>query len=374
MKPVAVIILNWNGAALLRRYLPSVIANTNSTIADVIVADNGSTDESVKVLKEEFPEVKTLLFSENWGFADGYNKCVAQTAYKYTVLLNSDVRTPEGWLEPLYEYMEAHSDVGAVQPKLLKDFGPDDPRQVFEYAGAAGGYIDKHGYPYCRGRIFGTVEEDHGQYDGEVTDIFWATGACFMVRSEVYLKVGGLDKDFFAHMEEIDLCWRLLNAGYRNCYIPQSRVYHLGGGSLPQGNPRKTYLNFRNNLLLLHKNLPAKDARVLPKPCQPPLRRCQGDYSRAQPLPHHAQAVRPTCHPQSAENLPRRSPQHHPRILPPRPQNLPHPHHHTIVESFIPNRSLGLVVFRSFKRMNFDCLLMSDSELLRIKNEQKGIL
>lgn len=261
MKPVAVIILNWNGAALLRRYLPSVIANTNSTIADVIVADNGSTDESVKVLKEEFPEVKTLLFSENWGFAEGYNKCVAQTAYKYTVLLNSDVRTPEGWLEPLYEYMEAHSDVGAVQPKLLKDFGPDDPRQVFEYAGAAGGYIDKHGYPYCRGRIFGTVEEDHGQYDGEVTDIFWATGACFMVRSEVYLKVGGLDKDFFAHMEEIDLCWRLLNAGYRNCYIPQSRVYHLGGGSLPQGNPRKTYLNFRNNLLLLHKNLPAKDAR-----------------------------------------------------------------------------------------------------------------
>ena len=177
MKPVAVIILNWNGAALLRRYLPSVIANTNSTIADVIVADNGSTDESVKVLKEEFPEVKTLLFSENWGFAEGYNKCVAATAYKYTVLLNSDVRTPEGWLEPLYEYMEAHSDVGAVQPKLLKDFGPDDPRQVFEYAGAAGGYIDKHGYPYCRGRIFGTVEEDHGQYDGEVTDIFWATGA-----------------------------------------------------------------------------------------------------------------------------------------------------------------------------------------------------
>ena len=230
MKPVAVIILNWNGAALLRRYLPSVIANTNSTIADVIVADNGSTDESVKVLKEEFPEVKTLLFSENWGFAEGYNKCVAQTAYKYTVLLNSDVRTPEDWLEPLYEYMEAHSDVGAVQPKLLKDFGPDDPRQVFEYAGAAGGYIDKHGYPYCRGRIFGTVEEDHGQYDSEVTDIFWATGACFMVRSEVYLKVGGLDKDFFAHMEEIDLCWRLLNAGYRNCYIPQSKVYHLGGG------------------------------------------------------------------------------------------------------------------------------------------------
>lgn len=261
MKPVAVIILNWNGAALLRRYLPSVIANTNGEIADVIVADNGSTDNSVQVLKEEFPSVKTLLFSKNWGFAEGYNKCVAQTGYKYTVLLNSDVRTPAGWLEPLFQHMEEHPNVGAVQPKLLKDFGADDPRQVFEYAGAAGGFIDKHGYPYCRGRIFGTVEEDHGQYDGAPTDIFWATGACFMVRSEVYRKVGGLDKDFFAHMEEIDLCWRLLNAGYRNCYIPQSRVYHLGGGSLPQGNPRKTYLNFRNNLLLLHKNLPAADAR-----------------------------------------------------------------------------------------------------------------
>lgn len=223
MKPVAVIILNWNGAALLRRYLPSVIANTNSTIADVIVADNGSTDESVKVLKEEFPEVKTLLFSENWGFAEGYNKCVAQTAYKYTVLLNSDVRTPEGWLEPLYEYMEAHSDVGAVQPKLLKDFGPDDPRQVFEYAGAAGGYIDKHGYPYCRGRIFGTVEEDHGQYDSEVTDIFWATGACFMVRSEVYLKVGGLDKDFFAHMEEIDLAGDCSTLATATATFPKAR-------------------------------------------------------------------------------------------------------------------------------------------------------
>lgn len=185
MKPVAVIILNWNGAALLRRYLPSVLASTNSTIADVIVADNGSTDDSVKVLKEEFPTVKTLIFDENWGFAEGYNKCVSLTGYKYTVLLNSDVRTPQAWLEPLYEYMEAHEDVGAVQPKLLKDFGPDDSRQVFEYAGAAGGFIDKHGFPYCRGRIFGTVEEDHGQYDGAPTDIFWATGACFMVRSDV---------------------------------------------------------------------------------------------------------------------------------------------------------------------------------------------
>ena len=261
MKPVAVIILNWNGAALLRRYLPSVIANTNSTIADVIVADNGSTDESVKVLKEEFPAVKTLLFEQNWGFAEGYNKCVSLTSYPYTVLLNSDVRTPKGWLEPLYQFMESNPDVGAVQPKLLKDFGEADERRVFEYAGAAGGFIDRHGYPYCRGRIFGTVEADHGQYDNAPADIFWATGACFMVRSKVYEAVGGLDKDFFAHMEEIDLCWRMLNAGHRICYVPQSHVFHLGGGSLPQGNPRKTYLNFRNNLLLLHKNLPAKDAR-----------------------------------------------------------------------------------------------------------------
>ncbi len=261
MKPVAVIILNWNGAALLRKYLPSVIANTNADIADVIVADNGSTDESVKVLKEEFPAVKTLLFDQNWGFAEGYNKCVSITAYPYTVLLNSDVRTPQGWLEPLYHFMEKNPDVGAVQPKLLKDFGADDHRQVFEYAGAAGGFIDCHGFPYCRGRIFSTVEADHGQYDDAPTNIFWATGACFMVRSEVYAAVGGLDKDFFAHMEEIDLCWRMLNAGHRICYVAQSRVFHLGGGSLPQGNPRKTYLNFRNNLLLLHKNLPAKDAR-----------------------------------------------------------------------------------------------------------------
>lgn len=260
-KKVAVIILNWNGAKLLQRYLPSVAANTNSALADVIVADNGSTDNSLEVLKSEFPEVQTLVFDRNYGFAEGYNRCVEQTGYDYTVLLNSDVRTPEGWLEPLYDYMEAHPEVGAVQPKLLQD--RPDGKEMFEYAGAAGGFIDKHGYPFCRGRIFGSIEADNGQYDGEPMDIFWATGACFMVRSDLYLKAGGLDSRFFAHMEEIDLCWRINTLGSKIRVVPQSKVYHLGGGSLPQGNPRKTYLNFRNNLVLLHKNLPERQGRRL---------------------------------------------------------------------------------------------------------------
>ncbi|MBO4813829.1 MAG: glycosyltransferase family 2 protein [Muribaculaceae bacterium] len=261
MKPVAVVILNWNGAGLLRRYLPSVLASTSADLADVIVADNGSTDDSRRVLEQEFPQVKTLYFDKNYGFAEGYNRAIAQTRYRYTVLLNSDVRTPAGWLEPLYQYCEAHSEVGAVMPKLLQD--RDDDRQVFEYAGAAGGFIDKHGYPYCRGRIFNSIEDDKGQYDAEPADIFWATGACLMVRTALYEQVGGLDKDFFAHMEEIDLCWRILLTNNKIRVIPESHVYHLGGGSLPQGNPRKTYLNFRNNLLLLHKNLPQKEGKRL---------------------------------------------------------------------------------------------------------------
>lgn len=261
MKQVAVIILNWNGAELLRRYLPSVIENTNSDIADVIVADNGSTDNSVAVLKNEFADVKTIFFDSNYGFAEGYNKCVEQMQYPYTVLLNSDVRTPAGWLEPLYEYCEAHPEVGAVQPKLLQD--REDGREVFEYAGAAGGFIDSHGYPFCRGRIFDTIEEDHGQYDDKEYEAFWASGAAFMVRSELYLRAGGLDKYFFAHMEEIDLCWRIHRLGSTIRVIPQSKVYHLGGGSLPPSNPRKTYLNFRNNLLLMYKNLPEKEGKRL---------------------------------------------------------------------------------------------------------------
>ena len=262
MKQVAVIILNWNGAELLRRYLPTVIAGTDDAIADVIVADNGSTDNSLCVLQEEFPGVKVLRFEQNHGFAQGYNLAIGQTMYPYTVLLNSDVRTPQGWLNPLLDYMEAHPQVGAVMPKLLHD-GSESGKTMFDYAGAAGGYIDCHGYPYCRGRIFEYVEDDHGQYDDGPKSVFWATGACLMVRSQLYQAVGGLDKDFFAHMEEIDLCWRIRLAGNELMMVPSSHVYHLGGGSLAYGNPRKTYLNFRNNLLLLHKNLPHDQGKKL---------------------------------------------------------------------------------------------------------------
>ncbi len=261
MKRVAVIILNWNGVDLLRHYLPTVIAGTDDSIADIIVADNGSTDGSVQLLHEEFPGIKVLKFEQNYGFAEGYNLAIGQTMYPYTVLLNSDVRTPDGWLNPLLDYMETHPQVGAVMPKLLHD--SEDDSVMFDYAGAAGGYIDCHGYPYCRGRVFEYVEDDHGQYDDVPKSVFWATGACMMVRSQLYQNVGGLDKDFFAHMEEIDLCWRIRLAGNDLMMIPSSHVYHLGGGSLAYGNPRKTYLNFRNNLLLLHKNLPQDEGKRL---------------------------------------------------------------------------------------------------------------
>ncbi len=260
MKKVAVIILNWNGAALLRKYLTTVVENTNPDIADVVVADNGSTDDSLAVLEQEFPTVKVIKLDQNYGFAEGYNRALAVTQNEYTVLLNSDVRTPAGWLDPMIDYMDSHPEVGALQPKLLHD-GMPAGREQFDYAGAAGGYIDCHGYPYCRGRIFDAVEDDNGQYDDIVPDLVWASGACLMVRTALYKQVGGLDKDFFAHMEEIDLCWRIILSGSVIRMLPSSRVYHLGGASLAYGNPRKTYLNFRNNLLLLHKNLPEKDAR-----------------------------------------------------------------------------------------------------------------
>lgn len=259
-KPIAVIILNWNGAKLLKEFLPSVCKNTNSEIADVIVADNGSTDNSREVLQNEFPNVKTILFDDNHGFAEGYNLAIKKCQeYKYTVLLNSDVQVEANWLEPLFDYCEKHPEVAACQPKILSYKEP----QLFEYAGAAGGFIDKLGYPYCRGRIFSSVEKDNGQYDTEPIDIMWATGAALFVRTDVYLAVGGLDKKFFAHMEEIDLCWRIHLAGHKIKAITSGAVFHLGGGSLPASNPRKTYLNFRNNLLLLHKNLPKKDGKKL---------------------------------------------------------------------------------------------------------------
>lgn len=252
MKPVGVIILNWNGEALLREYLPTVLAHTPTAIADVVVADNGSTDGSLDLLASEYPQVRVMRFERNLGFAAGYNRAVSEGGYEYTVLLNSDVAVKGDWLTGLYRYMEAHEDVGACQPKVMSYREPER----FEYAGAAGGFLDRHGFPYCRGRVFDTVETDRGQYDG-VVDVDWASGAALMVRSAVYEAVGGLDAGFFAHMEEIDLCWRMKAAGWRVVAVCEGEpIYHLGGGSLPPGDPRKVYLNFRNNLLMLRKNLP----------------------------------------------------------------------------------------------------------------------
>lgn len=243
--------MNWNGAEMLRRYLPSVeksIANDANSV-ELIVADNGSTDNSLAVLRDEFPGVRTIVLDQNYGFAEGYNRAISQVESEYVVLLNSDVETPDGWLTPLLDYMDSHPKTSAVQPKirswLRKDF--------FEHAGAAGGYLSPLGYPYCRGRRLGRVEEDKGQYDSIVC-VDWTSGACMCVRTSVYKELGGLDASFFAHMEEIDLCWRMRNAGWQLACVPQSMVYHLGGGSLSYNNPRKTYLNFRNNLLMIYKN------------------------------------------------------------------------------------------------------------------------
>lgn len=256
-KILSVIILNWNGERLLREFLPSVLANTAGPEVEVIVADNGSADGSLRLMREDFPDVRILAFEENLGFSGGYNRAIAEVESEFVVLLNSDVETPPGWWRPLLEFMMANPDVGACQPKILSYRNKD----MFEYAGAAGGLLDKLGYPYCRGRLFDRIEQDCHQYDAGPADIAWASGAALMVRRDVYLKAGGLDELFFAHMEEIDLCCRIHNLGYRVCVVPQSHVYHLGGASLAQGNPKKTYLNFRNNLLLLHKNLPRKKGR-----------------------------------------------------------------------------------------------------------------
>ncbi len=249
----AIIILNWNGERLLEEFLPKGIAATDFTTADIIVADNGSTDSSVDIIRRFEPAVRLLALEKNYGFAGGYNRAIDRTRYKYTILLNSDVAPAPRWNTILHDYMDANPDVGACQPKILAYSALPD--RVFEYAGAAGGFIDKNGYPYCRGRIFATTEPDCGQYDTPIP-IFWASGAALMIRTELYLAVGGLDEDFFAHMEEIDLCWRVLLSGAKIMAVPSAEVFHLGGGSLPASNPRKTYLNFRNNLLLLHKNLP----------------------------------------------------------------------------------------------------------------------
>ena len=247
MEKTSVIILNWNGTKHLRTYLPSVLAHTQG--ADVIVADNGSTDDSLAVLQKEFPTVKTIVLDKNYGFAEGYNRAISQTVSTYTVLLNSDVEVTEGWLTSLIDYMETHPEVAAVQPKIRSWVR----RDYFEHAGAAGGFINSLGYPYCRGRVLWKVEQDKGQYD-TIVPVDWTSGACMCVRTNVYKDCGGLDAAFFAHMEEIDLCWRMRNKGWQLACVPQSVVYHLGGGSLNYESPRKTYLNHRNNLLMIYKN------------------------------------------------------------------------------------------------------------------------
>ena len=249
MTKVAIVILNWNGARMLRQYLPTVLLYSRDE-ATVYVADNASTDDSLQLLGG-FPEVKVITFSRNWGFAEGYNKALGQIEAEYYLLLNSDVEVTHHWLTPLVEFMDSHADVAACQPKLLSIADRDS----FEYAGASGGFLDRYGYPFCRGRIFDTVEADNGQYDYAMP-VLWATGAALLVRAADYWNVGGLDGRFFAHNEEIDLCWRLCIQGRKVYCLPESQVYHVGGGTLPKSNPMKTFLNFRNNLTMLYKCLP----------------------------------------------------------------------------------------------------------------------
>ncbi|MDD7318899.1 MAG: glycosyltransferase family 2 protein [Prevotella sp.] len=254
MDKVAIVILNWNGEEMLRKFLPSVIENSGQ--ATVYVADNASSDGSLELLRVHFPKIKIITLDRNWGFADGYNKALKEVEAEYYILMNSDIEVTQQWLAPLIDFMDSHGDVAACQPKLLSE----SARDCFEYAGASGGFIDYYGYPFCRGRIFDVVEKDDGQYD-DPCEIFWATGACLMIRSEDYWRAGGLDGRFFAHNEEIDLCWRLRLQGRKIYCIPQSRVFHVGGGTLPKGNSRKTFLNFRNNLTMLYKNLPERELR-----------------------------------------------------------------------------------------------------------------
>ena len=254
-KKVAVVILNWNGKKFLQQLLPTLIHHTPSDV-DIVVGDNASSDGSVEFLQQQFPQIKIIQNDKNYGFAEGYNRVLSQVDADYFVLLNSDVEVTDNWIYPVVDLMESDKSIAICQPKLLSFY----ERDTFEYAGGAGGYIDKYGYPFCRGRMFTTLEKNNGQYN-DACEIFWATGAAMFVKAEVWKQLGGLDGDFFAHMEEIDLCWRTLLSGRQIYVVPQSHVYHLGGGSLDASNPRKTYLNFRNNLLMLHKNLPRRVGR-----------------------------------------------------------------------------------------------------------------
>ena len=257
----AVVILNWNTEGFLKEFLPGLVSSVGKVDgAEVVVADNASTDGSLRVMQEEFPQVKTIALDKNYGFTGGYNKAFEalygntgspkEDAPEYFLLINSDIEVNDGWLQPLVDWMDSHPGCGACAPKLHSW----QERDKFEYAGAAGGYLDSFGYPFCRGRILSRLEQDKGQYDSPA-DVLWATGACLLVRSSIYARLGGLDERFFAHMEEIDLCWRMQLEGWKVTVIPESVVYHVGGGTLPASSPFKTFLNFRNNLLMLENNL-----------------------------------------------------------------------------------------------------------------------
>ena len=255
-KRVSVVILNWNGKELMEQFLPSVIANSPSDIAEVVVADNGSTDDSIQMLISKFPSVRIIKLDKNYGFAEGYNQAIKQIETGYTVLLNSDVEVTPNWLDIPLSLMDGDMSIAGVQPKIKAQKN----KSYFEYAGAAGGFLDRYGYPFCRGRILHVVEEDEGQYNTPI-DVLWATGACLFIRTSVYKQEGGLDATFFAHQEEVDFCWRLRCRGYRLVCTPRSVVYHVGAATLSTENPRKTFLNFRNSLLMLLKNLPDNDLK-----------------------------------------------------------------------------------------------------------------
>jgi GT2 family glycosyltransferase len=252
MSKVSIVILNWNGIKYITQFLPIVIENSNIPEVEIVFVDNASTDNSVEFVRTHFNKLKIIQLEKNYGFALGYNKALEQLDSEYYIILNSDVEVSNNWIVPILEYMDSNPDVGACMPKLHEYYNRDN----FEYAGAAGGYIDKYGYPFCRGRIFDIVEKDSGQYN-DVKSIFWASGACLFIRAATFRKAGGFDPIFFAHMEEIDLCWRMKLHGNKIVYLPHVTVYHVGGGVLPKENPHKTYLNFRNNLFLLYKNLPS---------------------------------------------------------------------------------------------------------------------
>jgi len=252
MNRIAIVILNWNGKELLEKFLPSVVSFSKKEWADVIIADNDSSDDSISFLKENYSDLQRVQLDKNYGFAEGYNRALAQLPHSYFVLLNSDVEVTEDWLDSIYTQFENNKDIAAAMPKIKAYH----KKTNFEYAGAAGGFIDYLGYPFCRGRILDSIEKDNGQYNSNI-DIFWASGAAMFVRSEVYKQAGGLDSDFFAHMEEIDLCWRIKNLGYRIICDTNSTVFHVGGATLPNHSSQKLFLNFRNNLLMLYKNLPS---------------------------------------------------------------------------------------------------------------------